>query len=358
MPNRYDHIIAAVMATPWAIMPAKADQIASLLTLRASGEYVADDQVAAVVAAAQRPPTTAPRGSAIAVLPMLGTISQRMGMLSEISGGTSTEKFGATFDALVRDPGVGAIVFDVDSPGGNVNGIPELAAKIRGARGTKPIVAVANSLAASAAYWLATAADELVVSPSAQVGSIGVLMLHDDRSGALEQAGHDVTIISAGKFKAEGNPFGPLTAEAADEFQGLVDDVYGAFVSDVATQRGVSIATVEADFGQGRVFNANDAVRAGMADRVETMDQTLVRLSTAEGREAVVPRAGGFITSIDGGATWHARSTDDRLADLESRMDIWEELAPRLIPRLSAWENRVDEHDVGAELARLMKETN
>src|SRR5215467_6271108 len=125
----------------------------------------------------------------------------------------------ARLEAAAANPDVSAIVLDVDSPGGTVAGTPETAAAVRRAAEVKPVVAVANSLAASAAYWIASQASSLVVGPSADVGSIGVISAHIDRSKMLEDMGLRVTVVSAGRYKAEGNPFAPLSDEAKANMQ-------------------------------------------------------------------------------------------------------------------------------------------
>jgi signal peptide peptidase SppA len=173
---------------------------------------------------------------------------------------------------------VSAIIIDVDSPGGQASGIAELSRQIYEARGKKPIVAVANHFMASAAYWIASAADEIVVTPSGEVGSIGVFTVHEDIHEALAQEGVKVSIIKEGRYKAEGNPYEPLTAEARDAIQARVREVYDAFVDAVARNRGVDAAAVRNGFGEGRMVSAYQAVTLGMADQVGTLDETIARL--------------------------------------------------------------------------------
>jgi signal peptide peptidase SppA len=156
---------------------------------------------------------------------------------------------------------------------------------IRGAQ--TPVTAIANTLAGSAAYWLASQADEVVVSPSGFVGSIGVFARHVDESAALAQEGLKVTLISAGDYKVEGNPYEPLSDEAQAAIQALVNETYDAFVNDVAAGRNVSAGDVLAGFGQGRMFSAQGAVAAGLADRVDTF------ASTVQGLLAAPPSLGG-----------------------------------------------------------------
>ena len=142
---------------------------------------------------------------------------------------------------------------------------------------------MANTLAASAAYWLASAADEMVVTPSGSVGSIGIVAMHEDVSKALEAEGVKVSIVSAGKYKTEGNPYQPLSVEGRAYLQSQVDQFGGMFVDGVARGRKVSSSQVRNGFGEGRMVLAAGAVRAGMADRVATFDETLARFGARQG---------------------------------------------------------------------------
>ncbi len=275
---KYPAIAAAFYNTPHAITPEKLAEIGAFLTPRIFEDVRAFDT----------PPVTAgPRDGyqlvgRVAVVPVMGVIAQRMGMLSAFSGGVSTEQLGATIDSLVADTGVKSIVLNIESPGGSVYGVPELADRMLAARDRKKIVAVANSYAASAAYWLASVSSEIVVTPSGSVGSVGVIAAHQDTSKADEAAGYKTTLVTAGKYKAETDPSVPLSAEARDNLQAAVDAYYSMFVKSIAKGRGVSASKVDADFGQGRMLLAREAVAAGMADRVATLQQTLVRLGADE----------------------------------------------------------------------------
>lgn len=211
---------------------------------------------------------TAKVNGGTAVLTMRGPISRRPTPLSFLCGGASVEELSVALRAAVADPAVARIVLDIDSPGGTVDGVPELAREIFDARSKKPITAFVDSMAASAAYWLASQASELVVTPSGQVGSIGVFSLHVDYSKALEAEGIKPTFIHAGKFKVEANPYEPLGDEAKGAIQSRIDAYYGMFVHDVARGRGLSVETVRAEFGEGRMVLAKDAVKRGMADAI------------------------------------------------------------------------------------------
>jgi capsid assembly protease len=234
-----------------------------------------DDEPISMEAASGKRNAAAP--GSVAVIPMTGIISHRMSMMSEISGagGGSTQALTALFRQALNDSNCKAIVFDVDSPGGSVEGVTELASEIYDGRKMKPITAVFNAMGCSAAYWLASAASDLVCTPSGQCGSIGVYMLLQDESEALKNEGIKITILKAGKYKAEGHPAEPLTDDARNFLQSQVDSVYGMFVKAVAQQRGVSQAAVREGMGQGRSLLASDAVKAGLADRVGTLDDVL-----------------------------------------------------------------------------------
>ncbi len=217
-------------------------------------------------------------GGAVAVIHIHGPITQRNSLMSMIFGGTSTLGISAALRQALADPDVGSILLDIDSPGGTVSGVPELAAEILAARGSKSIVAVANSFAASAAYWIASAADEIVVTPSGEVGSIGVVAVHMEQSRRLEKEGITPTIMRAPANKFGGNPFEPLSEETRDHIQSQVDEFHAMFVAAVAKGRGVGVGQVRGGFGQGRVVLAKEAVKLGMADRVATIEQTVARM--------------------------------------------------------------------------------
>lgn len=278
MIDRYSHISQAVFDQPWAILPDTYAKIVGLVQLRNAGVTLTRADVEARIggAARERPETDVHDG--LGVISMFGVLAQRMNLFASISGGTSTEQMAAEFRALVDDRDVRAILFAIDSPGGSVYGIDELATEIRESRGRKPIIAHANSMAASAAYWLGAQADEFIVTPGGDVGSIGIVTAHTDLSGAAEKAGIRTTLISAGPYKTEGNPYAPLTEAAAAHLQSRVDVAYTHFVRAIAAGRRVSESAVRSGFGQGRLLDADDARQLGMVDRIESFEATVARL--------------------------------------------------------------------------------
>jgi signal peptide peptidase SppA len=298
---KYEHILTEVFRKPWAILPERFRVIAELVAMRAAGGRLTEEEIRTRLAphrtnAATRPATAS--YGAVAVIPIYGIISHRANLMSQISGGTSIEKLTASFRQAMADSSIKCIVFDVDSPGGGVEGVPELADEIQNSRGQKKTVAVANGLAASAAYWLASAANEIVIAPSSQIGSIGVFAAHEDLSAALEKAGVKISLVSAGKYKTEGNPYEPLTEEARAALQLKVDAFYQMFVKSVARGRGVSQSAVRGGFGEGRLVLADSAVKERMADRVATLDSTLSRLGSGEAHRQM--SAEGLPISVEG----------------------------------------------------------
>lgn len=290
---KYAHILMAVASEIWAMQPEKMLAIIELLASQADGIKFAAEEIEARIAP-QTAKAVARREGAVAIIPMRGVISNRMNLMGNVSGGggTSAEQLSQQLKAARDDDGVKAVILDTDTPGGATQGTDEAAEIVASFRGIKPIVALVNSTAASAGYWIASAADEIVVTPSGWVGSIGVYTVHDNIAAELEKRGVTKTLISAGPFKAEANPFGPLSDEAREYRQMQVDALYAMFVDRVARGRNVASSVVRDGFGQGRMVLARDAVAAGMADRIGTMEDTLARFGvTPAGPERARARA-------------------------------------------------------------------
>lgn len=263
----------------WAILPDRLEQMLALLPADPR-DLLADadpEEVDAIYAARGM----GAKAGSVAVIPVTGSISKRDSLLTQFFGGTSTTRLTQAIKQAVADDSVGRILLNVDSPGGTVSGLPELAQAIREARTVKPVTAIANDMAASAAYWIASQADEVWATPEAMVGSVGVFAMHVDYSGALEQQGIRPTMVSAGKYKTEANPYQPLSDEARGAIQTQVDHAYDLFVRDIAAGRSVTPAQVREGYGEGRVFTAQQARKAGMIDRVVTYSDAVKRLSGA-----------------------------------------------------------------------------
>lgn len=215
----------------------------------------------------------------VAILPVHGVIDYRMGPMGYFFGGFSIEDGQAVLREYLADRSIGAVVMHFDSPGGYGAGLPEFSDMIFKGRETKPIYAIADPEMCSAALWLGTSATQVFGTPSGYVGSLGVFRMHVDYSKQLEQEGIAVSIIKAGQFKAEGNPYEPLTAEGRDYAQSQIDSLYNDFVKAVARNRGASTADVKANYGQGRAMFTKDAAAVGMIDKVMSFQDLLAKLS-------------------------------------------------------------------------------
>jgi signal peptide peptidase SppA len=299
---RRELFLAHCMGMPWALMPERAEAYSAVVRRWASGERATIevmDQVDEDRAAreARRAAAGGASTGGIAVIPIYGVLTQRGNMMDDLSGpgSTSTQMLSASLRDAVDDETVSSILLDIDSPGGAVYGISELGDEIYQARSKKPVTAIANSLAASAAYWLGSQANELYVTPGGEVGSIGVICAHEDWSKFNETAGVKVTYITAGKYKSEGNPNEPLSDDARAYEQSRVDDYYSMFTRAVSRGRGVGVSDVRDNMGQGRVMGPDAAIAAKMVDGIATFDQTVKRIRSnlrqSKGASATATRA-------------------------------------------------------------------
>ena len=274
--NSLIRLIESFYCTPWAMLPSHLKALESMLLSAYRQKDTAALEAEAANISARSVKTIAP-SNGIGVIPVLGPIGHRASFISDYFGWPTTERIGQTYEQMVNDSSISAIIFDIDSPGGSAVGNQELHQLITKSRDKKPVIAVANGMAASAAYFMASAANEIVVIPSGEVGSIGTVMVHADYSKMFEEAGITVTVIKAGEYKWEGHPYEPLSEEAKTEFQRQVDAHYDIFLKAVAKGRNTSVQTVRNDYGQGRMLMAKDALKAGMADKVATFEETLAR---------------------------------------------------------------------------------
>lgn len=226
----------------------------------------------------------------VAVVSVVGPMLHRTGWLETALGAVSTERLGIVIDALAADKSVEGIMLLIDSPGGSIAGLHEFAAKVRAAAGVKPVTAMVSTLAASAAYWIASQAREIVVTPSASVGSIGVIVIHENIQEMLKQEGIDVSILvsSASPRKAEGNPFEPMSKEARADTQAKLDGYYEQFAADVRRGRGGRLR--DSTLGKGAMFTAQEAVRLGYADRIGTIGDVLAGMQSKTGPRAHTSR--------------------------------------------------------------------
>lgn len=290
---RYFHLLSMMATTPWAV---ERSYLAAAMSILANRAFDLAGPVAPISEDArltQRRTEEARRsGGAVAVLPIYGVMAQRMTDMEEAcAGGVSVEKVSAQFRALVANEDVSAIVLDWDSPGGSTYGVQEFADEVRAARGVKPIISQVNSLMASAAYWVGSAADEIVVTPGGRAGSIGVYSIHEDISEMLKMQGISTTVVKEGEHKIAAHPFGPLSDDGRAQLETLVRESATAFRGAVADNRQVTRKAVIEQFGDGKVFGAAELVKRGMADRVGTLGDTLARLGVPQPKKVAAAQA-------------------------------------------------------------------
>jgi signal peptide peptidase SppA len=221
-----------------------------------------------------------PAAGNIAALSLSGVLCQRPNILSMLGFATSTQMFAGELRMALSDSTIHSILIDIDSPGGSVYGTGELADLIYQARSVKHVVGVVSSLCASAAYWIGSNCSQLYCTPGGEVGSIGVFVEHRDISAQIEADGIKVTLMSAGRYKVEGNCFRALDTEAKAAIQASVDGYYSMFTKAVARGRGVPIAAVRSGMGQGRCLGPRDAQMQNMIDGVDTVEGVMRRMRT------------------------------------------------------------------------------
>ena len=265
------HLAARLFGTPLLVHRAKLDVILAVLGERLNLAAPAADLAIPV------PRVTPAQPSGIAVIPIHGTLVKRVLGMEAASGLTSYGGIAQEIDAALADPLVQGILLDIDSPGGEASGSFELARQIRHAATQKPVWAVANDAAYSAAYALAASAQRLIVTETGGVGSIGVIALHIDQSAKDAQEGYRYTAVTAGTHKNDFSPHHPLSDEAKAELQAEVDRLYGLFVEHVTAMRSLNADAVRATEA-GLYFGAN-AITAGLADAVSSFETALADFS-------------------------------------------------------------------------------
>lgn len=217
------------------------------------------------------------RQNGVAVIPITGPIMRYSNLMTDISGAQSLQTFATDFATAMRNPHVTAIVLNIDSPGGDARGINEAAEQIASAvsNKTKPILAYSGGTAASAAYWLMAAVGKknMVIDPTAILGSIGVVLAIDDTTERDSKSGkRTYQIVSS---NAPNKRPDVSTDAGRAQYQAVVDALEKTFVGQVAAYRGVSQAKVKSDFGRGGVLVGADAVSAGMADKLGSLESTV-----------------------------------------------------------------------------------
>jgi signal peptide peptidase SppA len=276
----YPRILQKVYFEPWCILPQMHYAIQDVLEAAIEGHN-------AVMAGNLQPPpinavglglrTPSQPGSRLytkgklGVIPVRGVIGHHLSNMETMCGGYSVEQLENDLALAEEDGSLSRLLLDFHSPGGTVTGVPEAARSIRNSR--KETFAFTNGQAASAAYWLASQCQNVYLTDSAAMGSIGVFAAHLDRSAEMDKRGHKLQIVKAGKYKAMGVGGKPLSDEEVALLQEGVDDTYKAFTRDVTARRpGVATETM-----QGQMFQGSKAVKARLADSVASSLGNLVK---------------------------------------------------------------------------------
>lgn len=280
------HLAARIYGTPLLLAPPKLDVILSVL-----GARIGWPEPGAALPAPVPRPAAAAAPAGIAVLGIHGTLVRRTLGLDAASGLLSYDEIGASLEAALADPQVAGIVLDLDSPGGETGGCFELARRVRAANQVKPVWAMANDAAYSAAYAIGCAAERLYITETGGAGSIGVIALHVDQSAKDAQDGYRYSTLSAGAHKADFSPHAPLSAQASSALQAEVDRLYALFVEQVALHRGLSAEQVRAT--EAALYFGAQAVQAGLADALASPTQVLAEFADtlAARRRVLFPSA-------------------------------------------------------------------
>lgn len=264
-----------IMTSPWAIVPSKLQEIRGLYATHMKGDKI-DFKASREIEAQSEQPYTVEGG--VAVIPIQNVLTKTHTFFSWLFGGSSMRDIGQAFQSALEDTDVHSIVLSIDSPGGTVDGTHELASQIYAARGQKPIVAVADGMMASAAYWIGAAADQVYIAgPTIEVGSIGVVAQHVDVSEQDKMFGERYTEVTAGKYKRIASAHKPLSDEGRAYIQDQVDGIYAVFVESVAEYRGRSVEQI-LESADGKIFMGHAAVDAGLVDGVATESAVIKKL--------------------------------------------------------------------------------
>ena len=276
--KQYPFIASRIFGTPLLIHPGKLEIILQALGPRfginiKSGPKMEEYDNSQRRAAGYRVE------NGVAIIPIHGTLVGRADFLDAMSGVTGYTTLQKTIAMAESDDKVQHILYDLDTPGGEATLLDGLAEHMYQSRALKPSTALVNEYAASAGYWLASAASEIVMTRAAMVGSIGVVMTHMSVEGAAKKAGIKITHIHAGAHKVDFSPYKDLGQDGLEDAQAVVNELYDLFTATVARNRGIEQAAVKNT--EARMFMADAALELGLVDRIDSAEQTLADLQAA-----------------------------------------------------------------------------
>ena len=273
-------IIHKLNSSPWAIRPEKLEAIQEIIDRKLKGETIEFE--AATRRGNDEPTYMTIDKNGLATIQIHGTVGRRLNMFEQASGGVSTEILLKDFKKATSDKSVKGILLHIDSPGGIVDGVKELADAIYYARDQKPIFAYAEGEIASAAYWMGSASHKVFSEKTALIGSIGVVATHYDFSVADEKQGVKRTYIYNGKYKRIANDAEPLNEEGRAYLQEIVDDFYAIFVEDVERNRENLSQETILDM-ESKIYIADKALKQGLIDGIGDYSQIYTTLKMEAG---------------------------------------------------------------------------
>jgi len=270
--NKIPLIMDSVINTPWAILPSKLDEIMAVLQSKNDGILL---EMAEQNKQSESQDVNYRVEDGVAEITINGVLSKRMNIIQALSGGTSYQVIQNQINKAESDPNVKGIFYDVDSPGGNVDGMFNVADAIFNAK--KPSLFFANGLMASAAYIIGSGSDYMAASDrSVEIGNLGIVAIHFDKSKKYEQEGIKPTVFSAGKYKKVGNPYEKLTEKDEAYLQAKLDYMYSLAINTVAKHRNVSIDSL-INLGAD-TFIGEQAIDVGLVDEILSRSQAISRL--------------------------------------------------------------------------------
>jgi signal peptide peptidase SppA len=327
---RYPHLFARLYNMPLLLHPDKAAVIEGVFRAHLGATARGEADVELGLAAANGPVPARDKSyvvtdGGVAIIPVIGTLVQRSSWMDAASGMTGYGQIGAQLDEALADPDVKGILLEIDSGGGEANGVFDLADRIFEAREQKPVWAIANEQAYSAAYAIASSAEKLFMPRTAGVGSVGVIALHVDQSGKNEKTGLVYTAIHAGAKKNDLSRHAPLSDGARADLQAEIDRLYGLFTDTVARNRGLEAAAVRAT--EAGLLNPEQAVATGFADGIATFAEVVAQLE-----DEVAPKTQQFFptTARYAGLSKEARMKPETQAQAAGTAELQFDPAPHL----------------------------
>jgi capsid assembly protease len=314
--------VMGILQGPWAIEPSYLEMMNGIFLDRQSGKLSAEELHDIELAIGKKLDNASSRSyevqNGVAVVPMIGPMVKRGDFFSNVSGMTSYQKLQADLQQARTDPEVRAIMLDGDTPGGSASGCATTADLIRQIRTEKPMAAWTDGQMTSAGQWIGSATGNvLIANDTTQLGSIGVIRLHQDVSKAEEMRGMKTTVLTAGKYKGVGHPYAPLSVEHQGMINGGLDYMYTAFVNAISEFTGKTVDDVLANMAEGRIFVGKQAVDVGLANKVMSRDDCMAMLCDQVKSKSSTMVSMGCTTAMGGKASAENLKTEVEMTKAE-----------------------------------------